>query len=220
MTILLLLLLKSTSLNICLQNWTKVWSKGREPRQSSCAACSIQRITGMLVLPVIWLGHTQGFKWHPLMVRRSWSLLDVAGPVEVELGEGDSFDSVLHGKERRGSCCSVLLESDKAKSCCSQEWSEKCYSLSNFWGMARKSIVPLGGFSLILFCLQLFWRLVLKEEASWLISPTCCLYVWPRQWWSPICCLWSLQFPSLSGRLSAGSLSHFLPSAVEHEWTE
>lgn len=138
----------------------------------------------MWVLPVAGLGHTQGFKWHPLMFRGSWSLLDkdVAGPVEAELGESDSFDSVLHGKERRGSCCSLLWESDKAKSCYFQEWSEKCYpeqdflkkqkvergdlSLGSFWGMARKGIVLLGEFSHILFCLQLFWRLVLKEEAS------------------------------------------------------
>lgn len=35
------------------------------------------------------------------MVRWSWGLLDkvVAFPVEAELGEVDSFDSVLHGEE-------------------------------------------------------------------------------------------------------------------------
>lgn len=36
--------------------------------------------------------------------------------VEAELGEFDSFDSVLHGKEKRESCCS-LLWSLKAASC-------------------------------------------------------------------------------------------------------
>lgn len=67
--------------------------------------------------------------------------------------------------------------------------------------MARKGIIPLQGFSCVLFCLQLFWRLAQKEEVSWLASPTCCLYVWPQRWWSPTCCPWSLQFPSLSGML-------------------
>lgn len=72
------------------------------------------------------------------------------------MGEFDSFDSVLHGKERRAFCCSLLWESDKAKSCCSQLCSENYYPeqdflkkwkvergylrLGSFWGVARKGI--------------------------------------------------------------------------------
>lgn len=105
---------------------------------------------------VAGLGHTHGLNLHPLMVRWSCGLLGkvVACPVEVEFGDFDSFDSVLHGKESRGSCCLLLSESDKAKSCCSQLCSENFYPeqdflkkwkverehlrLGNFWGMARK----------------------------------------------------------------------------------
>lgn len=86
----------------------------------------------MWVLLVAGLGHTWGLNWHPLMVRWSWGILDkvVAYPVEAELGEGDSSDSVLHSKERKG--CSLLWESDKAKSCWSRLCSENYYPEQDF----------------------------------------------------------------------------------------
>lgn len=102
--------------------------------------------------------------------------------VEAELRESDSFDSVLRGKVRRRSQYSLIWESDKAKSCWSQLCSGNYYPepdflkkwkverghvrLGNFWGVARKGIVPRRAFSHVFFCLQPFWRLVLKEEVS------------------------------------------------------
>lgn len=40
--------------------------------------------------------------------------------VEAELGEFDSFDSVLHGKEKRESCCSLLWSLKAASFSCAQ----------------------------------------------------------------------------------------------------